>query len=90
MSGSKERFSTQLPFGLADEVRATVIELQRMQPGVTLASFTADALTAAIEGVRAGTFRVTGGPAQLRRGRTLADSTGMTTSLSHTTPQEEP
>ena len=91
MSGGKERFSTQLPIGLADAVRATVIELQGEHPGVTLSSFTADALTAAVEGVRAGTFRVaTGAPVQLRRGRTLADSTGMTTSLTHTTPQEEP
>lgn len=86
---SKERFSTQLPRGLADQVRRTVLDLQRHAPGVTLSSFTADALTSAIEGVHNGSFQVTHpDKVQLRRGRTLSDSTGIGTSVD-ATPQEE-
>ena len=79
---SKGRFSTQLPDGLADEGRGVVLELQRSHPGVTLSSFTADALVAALAGVKAGTFQVTtGSPFRLRPGRGLAHSTGMSASV---------
>lgn len=82
MSVSKERFSTQLPAGLADEVRHLVVDLQRAHPGVTLSSFTADALIVALEGVRTGTFHLsTGSPLQLRPGRSLTHSTGMSASV---------
>ena len=49
MSPAKVSFGTQLPPELVARLRARVIELQRKDPSLTIALFTEQALTAALD-----------------------------------------
>lgn len=48
-TASKIQFGTQLPPDLVVRVRSAVVNLQRADPSVTIASFVEDALTAALD-----------------------------------------
>lgn len=49
MTPKKVVFSTQLPPEVAAQVRRAVVQLQLADPGMTIARFTEEALTAALE-----------------------------------------
>lgn len=49
MTPAKVSFGTQLPPELVARLRARVIELQRKDPSLTIALFTEQALTAALD-----------------------------------------
>lgn len=49
MTPAKVSFGTQLPPELVARLRARVIELQRIDPSFTIALFTEQALTAALD-----------------------------------------
>lgn len=49
MTPAKVSFGTQLPPELVARLRARVIELQRTDPSLTIAMFTEQALTAALD-----------------------------------------
>ena len=49
MTPKKVVFSTQLPPEVAAQVRRAVVQLQLTDPGMTIARFTEEALTSALE-----------------------------------------
>lgn len=52
MSRRKVQFGTQLPPDLVDQVRATVLDLQRADPSMSIARFTEQALSRALSEVQ--------------------------------------
>jgi hypothetical protein len=76
MSSSKVSFGTQLPPDLVARLRATVIDLQRNDPSMTIAAFTELALTEALNNIDLGTHPIRSGiePTGPRPGRRIRNS----------------